>query len=435
MPLRSRNFAATLPTLDVEYSPACYVQPSTKSTAAKVTTTTAPQALSVHGITVPTDIFASARYFQDDNDLLLAPTKTQANPPALSTSKKPRTQAAELTPLAFQLSKLRFSQVSLQRCGLLADDCDAVGETVNRSSQSLDDTALEQMIDEILESTRKVRKVPAALPTKVELPVCPVTTTTTTTAQDDDSAANRTIITMTGSVEREVRTPDSTFDDAAAAAAQTSNVASSAEQCHLRRQRVVRRKHTAKATVKSRKATVRREQIEKLARMETPKVANSTDAIHTGNTGNSITTTTPPGGIDADDLQGSSTPSTIEQLLSQQNQLPDEQPDQINTRRCLRYPDSPDSMEDSMEKRQSVASSSASTTSSLSRCGSSSKTAAAVTIFGTLDLTVAVQGHQVHVHGEWWMVMIGYDFYSLFRPQSKCQYMSSAIDLTNLHLL
>lgn len=374
---RQRLFAATLPTLDVEYSPACYVE--------RPAQTRSP--LPVHGITVQNTIFGTARYFggADGAQPLPATKKAKLTP--------------ELTPLSFQLSKLRFSQVSLHQCGLEGvDDGEPTAATVAvdddaMSSRSLDDTALEKMIDEILESTRKVRKCARH---NVRLPQCPVTTTTTNTTSTNDVPirskmvdAELTIILNSGR-EREVRTPDSTCDVSTVTA--TTPLVSD-EQCQLRRQRVVRRKHTTKgkkAVAVSAASPERTLNMDMLARMNTPQDQQTMMHIIPPSTATTSTTTTPPG-IGTDDVLDSSTPSDA--------QMQDAQ----ITRRCLRYPDSPDSMEDSLEKRQSVASSSASTTSSM-RCSSSSKLMA--TVFGTLDVTVAVQAHQVHVHGEWRMVMI-----------------------------
>lgn len=365
-----RLFAATLPTLAVEYSPACNVD--------RTVAETANSPLPVHGITVQNSIFGNARYFGAG----VAPL----NPAA----KKPRL-TPETTPLARSLAKLRFSQISLQQCDIEQSEED----DTNMSSKSLDDTALDRMIDEILESTRKVRKCPTRklpLPPLMQ-PQCPVTTTTATTSEvtesshahvmSFDSPAERTIINVNGDQEREVRTPDSTCC-AVATNECTPPADMSDEQCQLRRQRVVRRKHTVKGKKSDRKTTPERQCDDQrledmLAQMSTP-----TDEMTTTTTTTTTTTSDTPYGNDADDVQVNSQ-HAAEQL-----------PQSANTRRCLRYPDSPDSMEDSLEKRQSVASSSGST-------GSSSTTKSL--LFGTLDVSIAVLAHQVHVHGEWWMVM------------------------------
>lgn len=383
-----RLFAATLPTLAVEYSPACNVD--------RAAAEPARSPLSVHGITVQQhSIFGNARYFG-------AGAPVAPKPPA---AKKAR-MTPELTPLSYQLAKLRFSQVSLHQCGIEPADED----DTNLSSKSLDDTALDRMIDEILESTRKVRKCPARVPVHQDTPLpplqrlqCPVTTTVpervssvATDAESEqemsfDSPAERTIISVNGAQEREVRTPDSTCCDVAPNAGATPT-AMSDEQCQLRRQRVVRRKHTAKGKKTDRRTTpeCRPDELrsmEELAQMTTPNVETTTMNTATATTTTDSATntnTTPPSDNDTDAVQGA------------ENKLP---PSAI-TRRCLRYPDSPDSMEDSLEKRQSVASCTGSTGSS----GSTSSTTKAL-LFGTLDVTIAVLAHQVHVHGEWRMVM------------------------------
>lgn len=305
-----KPFAPTLPTLGVEYSPAQGVSKPTPF-------------IPLHGITIANTFFGNARYFNNDQ---------------LPSYKK---QKIEETPLSQRMADLRFSGVNM-RSALVFNNNMEEEDDLNMSSKALDDKALDQMIDEILQSTKKTRKLPKAVQgTHVEP-----------------------IVEVSHHHEREVRTPE----------------------CTLRRQRGVRRKTKVTDTTgisPDSQDDMASSQIEMLACMNTPKelrtgaAPNNLIVQHN----NSITSknscdSTP--GIAEQDVQGSSTPTGI----------------QAGIRRCLRFPDSPDSMEDSLEKRKSMASSTASS----SRCSKSSSGSVA----GTLDVSIGFcqETGQIQVHGE-----------------------------------
>lgn len=305
-PLIVKPFAPTLPTLDVEYSPAVGVPK-------------AAAFIPLHGITVANNFFGNTRYFNN----------TQI--PSYKKSK------VEETPLTQRMANLRFGGA-----GSVFNNNMEEEEDLNMSSKALDDKALDQMIDEILQSTRKSRKLPKAV----------------------DRIRIETIDEVNHQQEREVRTPE----------------------CTLQRQGGVRRKtKTENTTCLSPKAIddMSRSQMEMLACMNTPKELRTGVAPIIIAHNNSVTSknsceSTP--GIAEQDVQGSSTPTGI----------------QAGIRRCLRFPDSPDSMEDSLEKRKSVASS---TASSSSRC---SKSTSSGSVAGALDVCVGVsqETSQIKVHGE-----------------------------------
>lgn len=304
-----KPFAPTLPTMDVEYSPApCAPKPVSF--------------IPLRGITIANTFFGNARYFSDDQ---------------LPTYKKLK---VEETPLAQRMVDLRFGGVNMQTPSVFNNNMEEEDE-LNMSSKALDDKALDQMIDEILQSTRKTRKLPMA-----------VTRSCVETIQEVGQHQ-----------EREVRTPE----------------------CTLRRQRGVRRKIKPTDTTSISPDChhdLASSQIEILASMNTPKELRTAAVpnVIIGQHNNSIISknscdSTP--GIAEQDVQGSSTPTG----------------NQAGIRRCLRFPDSPDSMEDSLEKRKSVASSTASSSSRCSKSGS---------VTGLLDIGVGCcqETGKIKVHGE-----------------------------------
>lgn len=366
------QYASTLPTFDIEYSP-CGMK-------------TGPM-IALRGLTVKDSYFENPCYFRDE-----APASKRLK------------FSPEVTPLSRRLSELRFSKMSFKRGNNMNEDEDSV-----LSSKALDDTELEKMIDAILESSRKAslcsdRKSER----RKRLNVSPTYTPADDPAsdlskfcdnfkvsQEELQAGDKTIIIQEPHVvnEREVRTPDS--DASEYLPKKNINETS----CHLRRQRAVRRKQTktekcptAKAKLSSKMtseatsphtplnvqlkhASCVRKNIEDFAAMETPTYFGNNfecSKTHGPNSSKNSYESTP--GIETNDLQGSSTPTGASHTI----------------RRCLMFSESPDSMEDSLDKRKSVASSTA------SRCSKSSAGA----ILGTLDLSIFVDSEKIQIHGE-----------------------------------
>lgn len=363
------QYASTLPTFDVEYSP-CGMK-------------TGPM-IALRGLTMKDSYFDNPCYFRDE---VPASKRLKFSP--------------EVTPLSRRLHELRFSKMSFKRNQRSSEDDDSV-----LSSKALDDTELEKMIDAILESSRKT-SLGSDRPSerRKRLNISPTYTA-------DDPATNlstfcdnfkvspellqegdKTIIIQEPYVinEREVRTPDS--EGSRSPQKKNTNETS----CHLRRQRAVRRKTTKnekghKVSVKSisgtgttsphtplneesRHSSCIRKSIEDFAAMETPTYfgKNFECNKHHGPNSSKISYESTPG-IETNDVQGSSTPTGASQTI----------------RRCLMFSESPDSMEDSLDKRKSVASS------TTSRCSKSSYGV----ILGTLDLSILVDSEKIQIHGE-----------------------------------
>lgn len=379
-PQQQQTYASTLPTLDLEYSP-CGIKSG--------------PLIALRGLTVPDTFFGNACYFRDDM------------PPASKRLKF----TPEITPLSRKLSELRFSKMSIKRRHTINNNFndDEEEEDTNISSKALNDTELDKMIDEILESSRKVKH--SSLRRYSPPPATPIRPCDTRTDPDTVKfdkfcdnlvlsptkiveAADHTIILEDPATykEREVRTPDIGME-----VCQEEVVKE--DECHLKRQKGVRRKHTKtkKPTEKHKTAeqspptrsddlmrqnSFLRKSIDLLACMNTPKDlrrdsdrASMKNRCHTSIGSKSSYESTP--GIEANDVQGSSTPTSC----------------QTTIRRCLTFSESPDSMEDSMDKRKSVASS------ITSRCSKST-----TVINGSLDLAITVDDTKIQIHGELLMV-------------------------------
>ncbi len=372
------QYASTLPTFDIEYSP-CGIK-------------TGPM-IALRGLTVKDSYFENPCYFRDE---MPASKRLKFSP--------------EVTPLSRRLSELRFSKMSFKRNNNMnVDDEDSV-----LSSKALDDTELEKMIDAILESSRKAslcseRKSERRKRVNISPTYTPADDPATDLNQFCDNfkvspellqAGEKTIIIQEPHVnefnEREVRTPDSEGSKTLP----TNNI--NETSCHLRRQRAVRRKTTktekcfkAKAkfntkmtmettsphtptNLQSKHNSCVRKNIENFAAMETPTYFGNNfecNKSHGPNSSKTSYESTP--GIEANDVQGSSTPTGASNTI----------------RRCLMFSESPDSMEESLDKRKSVALSTA------SRCSKSSSATAGV-VLGTLDLSIIVDSEKIQIHGE-----------------------------------
>lgn len=313
--LPKKAFAPTLPTLDVQYSPSAFAP-----------RTSAPQ-ISLSGITIANTLFANARYFSDDQ----IPTYKLAN--SIETHTKQRTAATEVG-----------GGVGNMQSASVFNNYMEEEDDLNMSSKALDDKALDKMINEILQSTRKPNN--------------------STKSFQPSSAITSEII---HHQKRAVQTPE----------------------CKLRRQCGVRRKVKRSIAETTMSADSQDDldpvQIEMLAALNTPKdLRNEAAPLMHGAQLNHFDASKISGdstpGIAEQDVQGSSTPTA----------------NQAGIRRCLRFPDSPDSMEDSLEKRKSVASSTASS----SQC---SKSASSGSVTGSVSLRIAFSHDMAHittVHGE-----------------------------------
>lgn len=281
-------YASTLPTFDVEYSP-CGAAPQ------PILATNAINPVS----TITDSLFNRPRYFQEP----------------LPATKRLKFSPSGITPLSSRLSELRFSKLAFKGAGAkkartttkTADvsmddqsnmllnnnndknknqnDCPSSrkkmpftnSSDVSLSSSALGDTALDKMIDAILESARKERPslVRNLAPRKIHMALMQVSSSdspTYTPAEDPASdlnkfcdnfqispaqlAAERTIILDEPDVinEREVRTPE-VLDKPVDVVQMTKTNLNRSRSGHLRRQRAVRRKTNAQKT------TVRKDSI------------------------------------------------------------------------------------------------------------------------------------------------------------------------------
>lgn len=417
---RPPQYASTLPSFDIEYSP-----------------TEAPF-FAMRGIA--DSYYENPRYLNNAEDA-----------PPLKRAKAQPTSPPNP----------RFKENNYKRRNL--------GSNFNNNDQSLSssllgDTALEQMIDAILESAKKEKPTPKA--TRRILPKRRISNDTPTyTAADDPAsdlkkfkdhlfvspdkyieAVERTIIideTETYN-EREVKTPESLSKNNNDEIRQDGTPL---ETCCLKRGRAVRRKcpdkrigltipngipSNASSIEKSKSKMIGltlpngipspgtpqhlprnfskvRKSLDELADMDTPRdFAIIVDSNYqTNKKPNDNSNTTPPE-IQATDLQGSSTP-TGDVVHGAAGSI----------RRCLTF--SPDTSELSMEKRRSVASSTTSRSSSASTTSSSTATTKSSSssnfcVTGSLDLAIFASdnGNKLNVHGEFGWYGSNSNFFSLF---------------------
>lgn len=303
-------YASTLPTFDVEYSPCGATQPILANAMNSITTT------------VTTDsFFNAARYFQEplpaSKRLKFSPTgmtplssrltelrfsklkfgakkSTTTNTAAgaiTAANKRTKTEkiaVKEVEPTSVEMveesgnNNNNDMNKNQNECAVIVDDAILMKKPVAKaapkmqipsnemslSSSALDDTALDKMIDAILESARKERPsiVRNLAPRKIHQALIQMNSDspTYTPAEDpasdlnkfcdnfqispDELIAERTIILEEPNAvnEREVRTPEPTQakHKKSGKVANKSNGKKSIDSCHLKRQRAVRRKHT-----------------------------------------------------------------------------------------------------------------------------------------------------------------------------------------------
>lgn len=454
-------YATTLPTFDVEYSPC-------GAGAAVVATTTtsrtmAPSTLS--SITVTDSYFNQPRYFQEP----------------LPASKRLKFSPSGTTPLTARLSELRFSKISFKggrsketqsiKPNTKASNNNNISNKNNNrvpstdarrtaapppppsssssnggpveesfSSSALDDSALDKMIDAILESARKERPsiVRNLAVRKVHLGIgmngggvggggnhAMHTESPTYTAAEDPAsdlnkycdnflispdkllaAGERTIILEeTNQVnEREVKTPDelSSRTKRAKCDRKSSHATTKAtSSCHLRRQRAVRRKHNQnqKCDHITSSIIVGSRNIDESISEHTPKTPSHHDFADDTFFKKS-----------SDELANMNTPIVDAAIASS---TPTNGGASI--RRCLNFSDFTANADDSMEKRKSTASS----TVSMASTSTSSSYTRMTTISGSIDAILFIEQNKLNIHGEsavWsWPFTYHFDIHSTNR--------------------
>lgn len=183
------------------------------------------KALALRGLTVPNSYFESPR---------LPPPITIFDQP--SPAKRAR---IDITPLSRRLGQLRFSKVAIQRHAMFEHHLlDEEEDLIDMSSKSLDNTDLDRMIDDILQSTRKCKPIPA--PKMCVVPAAPH-------ASPNSKCYNKEPVgdafaTRLESIEESMIA----LDDITAPTFNIADKSVQADECHLRRQGGVRRKHTAR---------------------------------------------------------------------------------------------------------------------------------------------------------------------------------------------
>lgn len=289
--------APTLPTFGVEYSP--------------MNATRSGQAIALRGITVPDSFFGSARYFRDGVE---QPTKRPRIDPSMG----------------------------------LFNNLQDEEEDLNMSSKALNDQDLDQMIDEILASKRKVAPIPKFIPNSNH-PKIPCFNK----KKDEISLKLQKFIDSKSTVPLSPLLPQSQIDELIQ------------EHPFLR------------------------ESIEILAGLNTPpKIETNPDAVD-----NYLKVKCSP--LTSNEMS----PSLNQNFMLGGGNSGTPSSNEMTIRRCLKFSESPESMADAdwLDKRKSVAST-VSTTSS--RCSLRSGSGGTGIISGTLELSVRVEKESLMVHGE-----------------------------------
>lgn len=199
----------------------------------------------------------------------------------------------EITPLSRRLGQLRFSKVTIQRHAMFAHQLlDDEDDLIDMSSKSLDNTDLDRMIDDILQSTRKCKPIPgpnlhAVPPAPHSSPngtfYCSETTSFATRLEaieesmiDLDDIAECTLI-----HEDSMSSNDKTVQTLRMADKSSVHI----DECHLRRQGGVRRKHAGRVrrsqSLQHQSHALASEQSQQLDRMmlEHPYLRKSIDLL------------------------------------------------------------------------------------------------------------------------------------------------------------
>lgn len=443
------TYASTLPTFDVEYSPCA----ATISVCSNKRST-----ISTIGIT--DSYFNQPRYFQAplpaSKRLKFSPSVDTASlnsrVPELSCGKNAMTDEDDVMATKdIEVQTKTFGKKSTKNCNNCNNNNNNI-ETSTKfvvpkapspvdeslSSSALNDTALDKMIDAILESARKerpsIRRGLAARKVHLVLGAnaAPAYTDspTYTAAEDPASdlnkycdnfvispeklvaAGERTII-LAESIkvnEREVRTPEATLDAKRSRIEMESNVTEPKSDCHLRRQRAVRRKNPTKTKEEKTKKVAEIKSIETTRINSSPKTPNDIDFANSSFFKKNI-----------DELANMNTP-TLSTELQVNNGIPsissklsyectplihsnDLQASSTPTngvasiRRCLNFSQSPNGDDDSIiEKRKSTASSTSTMTSTST--SSYCRLIGSHAISGSLDLSLFVENDKLNIHGE-----------------------------------
>lgn len=450
-------YASTLPTFQLEYSPG---GPSIQ-----------PMPMIPLGTQITTDsYFNNPRYINhnyNDDESMPAP------PVAKRLKFSPLPSGG--TPFSQRLSDIRFSKISFKRSSHRSKKvAKTKNETNNNnnnngpqtvsstdeslSSSALNDTALERMINAIIESAKKeknsfvrsltTRKSSQSNHNQPNAGNLNFGSPTYMAAEDPASdlnlfcdtfrkapekvvaaAAERTIIVDDVEIvnEREVRTPEIT-DKLRHSNKRGKKVlqqklaaikSDSGESCHLRRQKAVRRKHAkidrnaaVGKPVPSTKPPIVEPSVIKASSPETPTAENlCSKSFFTKNIDQLAGMNTPTAETDAvshsinvpqcaitsieSKISCESTPGIHTNDL-QASSTPTGAQATASIRRCLNFSDSPPSEVDmdSLEKRKSTASSIVSSTSS-SRCFQTS-----TIVSGPLDVAISLENKNINVHGE-----------------------------------
>lgn len=474
--IQQTPYATTLPTFDVEYSPCGATQPILPNP--------------MNSITVTTDTFFNQpRYFQEP----------------LPASKRLKFSPNGMTPLSSRLTELRFSKLKFgakksttktDKSANVKDiemtemesgnnfnnnndnnknhnECTDRGNLMKKpfvpndvkplkhqipsletslSSSALDDTALNEMIEAILESARKERPsiVRNLAPRKIHMALMQVDSDSPTYTPAEDPASDlnkfcdnfqispdkligeRTIILEEPNAinEREVCTPEKAKRRKSDKV--KANGKKAINSCHLKRQRAVRRKHTKcdqqqkdkSEPLNNNLSTEQNEspkQNTELSQLTSPKTPSDSDFVMSSffkkNADELANMNTPV--IDSSDsnvtyaqqphcgitsitskMSSDSTP-----FIHTNDLQASSTPTHIETvnaiRRCLTFSDSSPSgsgssaTDDSLEKRKSTASS-INSMASMSNLSNSVRTI----VSGSLELSIICENNKIHIHGE-----------------------------------
>lgn len=478
--IQQTPYASTLPTFDVEYSPCGPTQTLLTNRSSIIVTADS--------------FFSQPRYFQEP----------------FSASKRLKYSSNGTTPLSSRLSEIRFNKLKVntqksngklkvkkmgeentvgtiemakESCNNLNNNNDDkmnhnecmdavisvkvptnfIDEKASKmhlpsietslSSSALNDTALDKMIDAILESARKERPsiVRNLAPRKIHLALMQMGSESPTYTPAEDPAEDlnkfcdnfqispnkligeRTIILEEPNAvnEREIRTPEAVDAKRMKLDKVKSHVKHVSNSCHLKRQRAVRRKHIKNEQHQNsshQKNTTdlfnleissTREEIEAAKSPRTPSDSDfvmssffkkGTDELANMNTpvidskDPNVTYAQQPhcGTISiSSKLSSDSTPCIHTNDLQASST-----PTHIETvnaiRRCLTFSDSSSrssssAIDDSLEKRKSTASS---TNSMVSMSNTSNSTRMNNPINGSLELTIFLENNKLNVHGE-----------------------------------
>lgn len=475
-------YASTLPTFDVEYSPCGATQPIL------------PNAM--NSITVTTDsFFNQPRYFQEplpaSKRLKFSPGMTPRSELRFSKlkfgAKKSSTASETKKTEKMVVKDPEFVKVesgnnnnndnNKNQNECITNDANLMKKPMtptksiaskiqypstetSLSSSALDDTALDKMIDAILESARKERPsiVRNLAPRKIHMALMQMSSDSPTYTPAEDPASDlnkfcdnfqispdkligeRTIILEESNAvnEREVRTPEPTQikRKKLTKIESSKGMKSLNNSCYLRRQRAVRRKHTKcdqqkeKSEATSVDGDYSTEQNEsakpetEISELISPKTPSDSDFVMSSffkKSADELANMNTPV-IDSSDANFTYAPQPHCGITSISSKMSIDSTPCINTndlqasstpthiqtvnaiRRCLTFSDlspsgsgSSTTTDDSLEKRKSTASSTNSIV-SISNLSNSIRNSSIVS--GSLDLAIHIENSKIHIHGE-----------------------------------